>query len=176
MSRPPTPCDTDIYKNGEIIMMTAEIEPNKLDAWVHKVAKLSEQPVDWRFVGGGQALIRALGDTEKVKRACLELIGEHNKLQEEKHYREHPELGDWTGPRYKIYWHPTFDISYIPRLLVENLMVGVSKWAADEDGIHPDAFEPYRELMEYIRQPCKWDEDNQEWVCPKMTKMEEEPK
>ncbi|MEK7545493.1 MAG: hypothetical protein AAB554_00275 [Patescibacteria group bacterium] len=77
----PTPpdCDQDIYENGEHVFTTDTIPPNAMDGWVKKVAKLSGQRVDWHFVGG-RAVVRALGDITKIKKAIAKLMPEHDRL------------------------------------------------------------------------------------------------
>lgn len=77
----PTPPNTssDIYENGELMMVTSSIGSNALERWVKKVAKLSGQPVDWHW-HGGRAQILALGDLEQVKSAMAALMPEHDRL------------------------------------------------------------------------------------------------
>lgn len=59
--------------------MTHSIGSADVELWVKKVAELSQQPVDWHFCGG-RARILALGDTQRVRTAMLELRKEHDDL------------------------------------------------------------------------------------------------
>ncbi len=75
----PTPCNKEIFNEGEFICMTNSIPSNAMEGWVKKIAEVSGQPVDWHFAGG-RARVLALGDIGKVKEAVIELKDEHDKL------------------------------------------------------------------------------------------------
>jgi hypothetical protein len=75
----PTPCNQDIFDNGEVVFVTSTIPSNAMEGWVKKVAEYSGQPVDWHFAGG-RAVVLALGDIEKVHEAIAGLKPEHDKL------------------------------------------------------------------------------------------------
>ena len=70
-------CNQEVYEHGTVVFVTHSIPSAKLEEWVQKVAKLSQQPVDWHFVGG-RAVIKALGDLGKVMQAMTELLPEHD--------------------------------------------------------------------------------------------------
>lgn len=80
MSNIPPPCDTNIFENGSLVMVTAGIPSVQLEPWVKKIAAKSGQPVDWHFAGG-RAQILALGDLQQVYNAVNELLPEHDELQ-----------------------------------------------------------------------------------------------
>ena len=76
----PTPCDSEVFKNGESVFVTDTIPSNAMEGWVKKVAELSGQRVDWHFFGG-RANVLALGDIDKVKAAIQKLMPEHDRLR-----------------------------------------------------------------------------------------------
>ena len=80
----PQPCNQEICNNGRVVFVTNTIRPQVLEQWVKSVAQKSEQRVDWHFVGG-RAVVKTLGDVSKVRIAILELLPEHNRLQEKRH-------------------------------------------------------------------------------------------
>lgn len=76
------PCDPEIFYNGQVVLVTHTIPSNAMERWVKQVAELSGQRVDWSFFGG-RAVVRALGDLERVKAAIQQLMPEHDHLQRE---------------------------------------------------------------------------------------------
>jgi len=76
----PKPCDPKIFSEGQSVFLTDSIPSNAMERWVQKVAHLSEQPVDWHFVGG-RANVLAMGDIERVKTAIQHLMPEHDQLR-----------------------------------------------------------------------------------------------
>lgn len=75
-------CDSGVYKKGVHVYSSHSIEPEKFDVWVRKVAKESGQQVDWYYFGG-TAVVKALGDIEKVRAVIQKLEPEHQKLMDE---------------------------------------------------------------------------------------------
>lgn len=75
----PTRCDPEVYSKGTTVGLTHTIASCAMEKWVQKVAKESDQRVDWFFMGG-RAVIRALGDLEKVREAIQKLLPEHDEL------------------------------------------------------------------------------------------------
>lgn len=51
------------------------------------------------------------------------------------------------------------------------LLHGIDKWAADEDGIHPDAIEGYEWARSFIGQPLPPNPDGRDDVMYKVTKL-----
>jgi hypothetical protein len=78
----PPPCNPEIFKSGKEVFVTSTIPSNAMECWVKQVAEKSGQPVDWHF-RGGRAIVLALGDLEKVKKALNELMPEHDRLYQE---------------------------------------------------------------------------------------------
>jgi hypothetical protein len=78
----PPPCDLDIFKNGEVVFVTHTIRSNAMEDWVKKVAQESGQRVDWSFMGG-RAVVKALGDIDRVKTVIQTLMPEHDRLYKE---------------------------------------------------------------------------------------------
>lgn len=76
----PTPCDPEVYENGEHIFTTHSIPSNAMERWVRRVAERSGQRVDWHF-HGGRAVVLVLGDVDKAKAAILDLMPEHDELR-----------------------------------------------------------------------------------------------
>ena len=75
----PAPCDPEVFKKGKDIFMTHSIPSNAMEGWVKKVANLSGQKVDWYFFGG-RAIVKALGDCDKVVDVINQLLPEHDEL------------------------------------------------------------------------------------------------
>jgi hypothetical protein len=46
--------------------------------------------------------------------------------------------------------------------LAINLLLGMEKWGRDEDGIHPDAWDAYKEAREALGAKAQWDDENTE--------------
>jgi len=76
----PTPrdCDRKVYKKGTVMFVTNSIPSNAMEEWVKKVAARSGQRVDWHFFGG-RAVVKALGDLDKVRSAIVELLPDHDE-------------------------------------------------------------------------------------------------
>ena len=72
-------CAKAIFKNGEHVFTTHSIGCDDIEKWVKKIAKKSGQKVDWHYFGG-RAVVKALGDIDKVKKAIEELMPEHDRL------------------------------------------------------------------------------------------------
>jgi hypothetical protein len=78
----PTPCDADVFAHGEPICMTYGISSNRMESWVRQVAEKSGQRVDWYSVGK-RAVVKAIGDIDKVAASARELIPEAQRLYDE---------------------------------------------------------------------------------------------
>ena len=72
----PTPCDPEIFQNGEHVLTIYGLGSNAIEQQVKMIAQLSQQPVDWRFVAG-RARVLALGDIQKVKEIINDLLPAH---------------------------------------------------------------------------------------------------
>lgn len=73
----PKPCNRKIYLKGTVVLVSHSIPSNAMERWVRKVRELSKQPVDWHFVAG-RAVVKALGNLDKVRDALEELRPEHD--------------------------------------------------------------------------------------------------
>lgn len=62
----PTPCDPEILENGTPICVIVSVSSNRLERFVKSVAMSTGQRVDWHFYGG-RAIVKAIGDCEKVR-------------------------------------------------------------------------------------------------------------
>jgi len=71
--------EQEIFEKGQAVFISHSINTTQFEEWVKKVAALSGQRVDWHFMGG-RAVVRCLGDAEKVKQAILDLFDEHEQL------------------------------------------------------------------------------------------------
>lgn len=71
------PCDPEILSKGTPVFMTHTIDAKSMEAWVQAVASESGQRVDWSFVAG-RAIVRAIGDLNKVRAAMLKLKPWHD--------------------------------------------------------------------------------------------------
>ncbi len=78
----PPRCDQDIFENGEEVFVTHTIPSNAMEGWVKQVAERSGQRVDWHFYGG-RAVVKALGDIDRVQSAITALMPEHDRLYRE---------------------------------------------------------------------------------------------
>ncbi len=68
----PPPCDKEILENGTVVLLAHSIPSNAMESKVKEIAELSEQRVDWNFVGG-HAVVKALGNLDKVYQAISKL-------------------------------------------------------------------------------------------------------
>jgi hypothetical protein len=93
----PPPADTNIYENGECVMVTSTIGSNAIEKWVKRVAKRSGQPVDWHWFGG-RALILALGDISRVKSTIVAMMPEHDRLYTDAVRKLSPDMVDVLHP------------------------------------------------------------------------------
>jgi len=75
-------CNSKVYKKGVHIFTTHSISAEKIDEWVKKIAQKSGQKVDWHYFGG-RAIIKALGNIDKVRATIKELLPEHDQLMAE---------------------------------------------------------------------------------------------
>jgi hypothetical protein len=76
-------CDPEVYRDGELILHTQNIDYHDMEAWVRRVAEESGQRVDWHPTGGSPCVL-ALGDLAKVRETVLRLLPELDALQEKK--------------------------------------------------------------------------------------------
>jgi len=72
-------CDPEIYLNGSLVFTTHTIPSKQINGWVQKIGRLSQQSVDWHYVGG-RAVIRAMGNLEAVKAAIRREIVVHDTM------------------------------------------------------------------------------------------------
>ncbi|MCX6746147.1 MAG: hypothetical protein NTX00_03990 [Candidatus Parcubacteria bacterium] len=75
-------CDPKVYKKGIHVFTTHSIPSEKIEEWVKKIAQQSGQKVDWHYFAG-RAIVKALGNIEKVRAAIKELMPEHEQLMKE---------------------------------------------------------------------------------------------
>lgn len=78
----PPPCDDEIFKHGTVVFIGDSVSSNRMEAWVRKLAQLSEQRVDWHF-SAGNAVVLALGDITKVKATIEEQMDYYYQLRTE---------------------------------------------------------------------------------------------
>lgn len=74
-------CAPEIYEKGTHVY-TVLGAAEDIEAWVAQVARLSEQPVDWHYVGG-RGVVLALGDLERVRealRVCRQVLGHQDTV------------------------------------------------------------------------------------------------
>lgn len=78
----PTPCATDIYRNGQHVGMLASGMEGPgacaIEEWVNRLAEASGQRVDWHY-SGGRANVLCVGDVALARKKFEELLP---KLQE----------------------------------------------------------------------------------------------
>ncbi len=67
----PEPCNPEIFKSGKGLC-ALDASSWQAEEWVHKVAKLSGQQVDWHY-SGGIANVLYIGDYEKAMAAVIVL-------------------------------------------------------------------------------------------------------
>jgi hypothetical protein len=68
----PPPCDSEIYSNGQTILIVGNVPSEVMEEWVKAVATASGERVDWHFVAGW-AVVKALGDIDAARAATLRL-------------------------------------------------------------------------------------------------------
>ena len=78
----PPPCDQDIFKNGEVMLITDTIPSKKVEPWVQLIAEMSGQRVDWHLYAG-RIVVKGLGDMTKAYAAMEALMPLHDALREE---------------------------------------------------------------------------------------------
>ncbi len=61
------PCDSNVFENGVHICTIGGPSAAELEAWIRLVRVLSQQNVDWHFIGG-RAVVKFLGDGNIVRR------------------------------------------------------------------------------------------------------------
>lgn len=94
----PPPCDPEIWKNGTVVFITHTIPSNAMEGWVKMVKSQCGQPVDWSFMGG-RAVVRALGDINRVCQAIFNCLPTHDLLFALEMIKLDPELADQPPPR-----------------------------------------------------------------------------
>ena len=70
---------TEFRRDSKPVFMSHTIRALPFEKWVQKVAKLSGQQVDWGFIGG-RAIVRYVGDREKVIQAINDLKAAHDAI------------------------------------------------------------------------------------------------
>jgi hypothetical protein len=91
----PVPCAPDIYANGKSACVLAGPRSKVIEAWVRRVAAVSEQQVDWHFVGG-RAVVRYIGDVVRVIGAVRELLPELEAAYTNKTFSDDQVMFYWT--------------------------------------------------------------------------------
>lgn len=64
-------CDDDIFQNGTSLLVADTGDVGgclRMEDWVIQIREASGEKVDWHYVGG-RAVMRFLGDRDKVKQA-----------------------------------------------------------------------------------------------------------
>lgn len=64
-------CDAQVYENGITVALVVGVSADNIEKYVQEIAKRSEQKVDWHYFGG-RAVIKTIGDTEKVVQALCD--------------------------------------------------------------------------------------------------------
>ncbi len=78
MPNPPN-CDPEIFESGTVVFMGVNVPSELVESWVKRVASTSDQRVDWHFVAG-RAIVKALGDVDKVRQTCEQMAPEWENL------------------------------------------------------------------------------------------------
>lgn len=71
----PQPCDREIFKNGQPLLLADTGMPGgaqKFEQWVQSVANASGQRVDWHY-SGGIAQVLFIGDRDAIVTAVKEI-------------------------------------------------------------------------------------------------------
>ena len=71
-------CDPEVYDKGTIVFFTNTVSSKDMEDWVLAIARDSGQKVDW-FWAGGRAVVQALGDLHKVRKAIIKTRDMHDK-------------------------------------------------------------------------------------------------
>jgi len=75
-------CDKKVFEKGTSVFDGhPSIPTEEMEKWVKRVAELSKQKVDW-YPAGGNRIVRALGDIDRVKQAIAFLKPEYDELEE----------------------------------------------------------------------------------------------
>ena len=72
-------CNSEVFDKGAVVFTTHTIPSHGIEWWVCEVARESGQPVDWNFQGG-RAVVRALGDLDRVLAAIKKLKPIHDEM------------------------------------------------------------------------------------------------
>ena len=71
-------CNQEVYDKGTVVFLTNTIRSVRVEEWVQAIAKESGQPVDWHQFAG-RAVVKALGDLHKVRKAIVKLRDMHDE-------------------------------------------------------------------------------------------------
>lgn len=71
-------CDPTVYEIGTVVFLTNTIRTKRMEPWIRNVRARSGQPVDWHWIGG-RAVVKAMGDLDKVREAIIALRAEHDE-------------------------------------------------------------------------------------------------
>lgn len=77
--RLPPRCNQEVFERGEHVWTLHSIPGAKIERLIKKIAKRSGQRVDWHFVGG-RAVVRYLGDRDRVVQAIEHFKPEFQRL------------------------------------------------------------------------------------------------
>lgn len=64
-------CDPDIYKDGKVAFIMAGSTAADIEEYLKIIQKKSAQILDWHYFGG-RAVVKTLGDVERIKRTAAE--------------------------------------------------------------------------------------------------------
>jgi hypothetical protein len=71
-------CDKDVYENGKLVGVMAQMPAEAIELIVKRMAQDSGQKIDWHFVGG-RAFIKTTGDVTEAQ-MWLPLIARPDQL------------------------------------------------------------------------------------------------
>lgn len=83
-------CETEIYANGTVIYVT-DLDAKRMEPFVVLLRHQSQQRVDWSY-SGGRAVIKYIGDGERVRMALEALLPTLAVLQRERCRQEFKNL------------------------------------------------------------------------------------
>jgi len=106
-------CDDEVFRKGELVLMTHSIPSTNLEQWVNHIAEVSGQRVDWHFAAG-RACILALGDVERVRETIEILMSEHDEYQRQEFLKDNPSAlaVEYWKPGYSRYPAGTINTAY----------------------------------------------------------------
>jgi hypothetical protein len=79
-AKPPPRCDREVYRHGELVLVTHSIPAPAFEAFVRSLVARTGQRVDWHYAAG-RIVVRALGDVQAVKAALWDAREELERLR-----------------------------------------------------------------------------------------------